>query len=80
MLQDGEESPVFVVQAEQDSRGAPLHRLQIIKGWYAGGRKQEAVFDIAWSDELTVATDHRCSDNGASVDLANRAISADRET
>ena len=77
-LAGGEESPFFVVQAEQDARGAPLQRLQIIKGWYADGRQQEAVFDIACSDGLTVATDHRCPDNGASVDLAKCAISADK--
>lgn len=73
----GADSPGFVVQAEQDARGAALQRLQIIKGWYAGGKKQEAVFDIACSDGLKVAPDHRCPDNGASVNLTNCAISAD---
>ncbi len=76
-LVSGAKSPFFVVQAEQDARGAPLQRLQIIKGWYADGRKHEAVFDIACSDGLAVARGHRCPDNGASVDLASCAISAD---
>ncbi|HBX00969.1 MAG TPA: hypothetical protein DEF77_08450 [Gammaproteobacteria bacterium] len=55
-----------------------MQHLQIIRGWYADGRKQEAVFDIACSDGQTVATDHRFPDNGVSVDLANCAISADK--
>jgi hypothetical protein len=73
------EAPAFVVVALRDPAGAPLQRLQIVKGWIEEGDKHEQVFDLACSDGLEVDRDsHRCPDNGASVDLATCAISADR--
>jgi len=56
-------SPVFAVSAMRDpgatgEPGAPLQRIQIVKGWLDGGTPREAVFDVAGSP-----------DNGASVDL-----------
>jgi hypothetical protein len=71
--------PSFLVWAERDPDSAPLDRLQVIKGWVENGEAKEQVFDIACSDNATVnALDHRCPDNGATVDLETCAISEDR--
>ncbi|MEO0324306.1 MAG: DUF3604 domain-containing protein [Myxococcota bacterium] len=59
-LEGGETAPTFVVSALQDALGAPLQRIQLIKGWVeASGETFERVFDIAGDPA-----------NGASVDLA----------
>jgi len=51
-------SPMFVVSARQDPIGAPLQRIQIVKGWLEGEDYQVQVYDIAGD-----------ANNGASVDL-----------
>ncbi|MCY4428304.1 MAG: DUF3604 domain-containing protein [Halieaceae bacterium] len=58
-----EGGPKFVVSAVQDpgspnQPGNPLQRIQIIKGWYAGGELREQVLDVAGGP------------NDASVDLS----------
>jgi hypothetical protein len=69
-------SPTFLAMAQRDQNGAPLQRLQIIKGWIEDGRKRERVFDVACSDGLVVdPLTHRCPDNGARVDLRTCAVS-----
>ncbi len=74
----GERTPKFLVWAARDVDSAPLDRLQIIKGWVANGEKQEQVYDIACSGGGQVnALDHRCPDNGATVDLQTCAFSQD---
>jgi len=51
--------PRFVVSAQQDPQGAPLQRIQIVKGWLdESGAAQEAVYDVAGDPN-----------NGASVDV-----------
>lgn len=76
-LLPGDGAPRFVATALQDPRGAPLQRLQIVKGWVADGEPRERVFDVACSDGLTADPDtRRCPDNGAGVDLDTCAISA----
>ena len=54
---------------------APLQRLQIIKGWVADGEARERVYDVACSDGGTPDAEHRCPDNGATVDLSDCMIS-----
>ena len=56
--QPGSSGPMFVVSAKQDPMGAPLQRIQIVKGWLDGNDYQVDVFDIAGDPN-----------NGASVDL-----------
>jgi hypothetical protein len=71
--------PSFIVWATRDAQSAPLQRVQIIKGWLDGGETHEQVFDVACSDGLAVdPKTHRCPDNGAKVNLADCAVSADR--
>jgi hypothetical protein len=71
-------APSFLVWAMRDPMAAPLQRLQVIKGWTAGGKAQEKVYDVACSDGLAVdAATGRCPDNGAKVDLATCKITDD---
>ena len=60
---EGAGAPTFAVRALQDpgtrqTPGIPLQRIQIVKGWLAGGELREQVFDAAGGD------------NDASVDTA----------
>ena len=69
-------SPSFLVWAMRDSLGAPLQRVQVVKGWLEGEITHERVYDVACSDAATVDPEtHRCPDNGARVDLETCAIS-----
>ena len=69
-------SPKFLVWAIADSMGAPLQRIQIIKGWLENGEHREKVYDVACSDGLVVnPSTFRCPDNGAKVDIENCSIS-----
>ena len=69
-------SPKFLVWATADSMGAPLQRIQIIKGWLENGEHREKVYDVACSDGLVVnSSTFRCPDNGAKVDIENCSIS-----
>ncbi|MEM6706651.1 MAG: DUF3604 domain-containing protein [Acidobacteriota bacterium] len=71
-------APTFAVWSVRDPLGAPLDRVQIIKGWVEGGKPMEQVFDVACSDgQPPDPSTHRCADNGATVDLATCDISAD---
>jgi hypothetical protein len=71
-------APSFFVWASRATDSAPLQRLQIVKGWMAGGESHEKVFDIACSDGLSPdSATQRCPDNGAKVDLATCAFSKD---
>ncbi len=73
-----QEEPTFFVWAVADALGAPLQRVQIIKGWLENGEAKEKVYDVACSDGLSVNPDtHRCPDNGAKVSLNDCSISGD---
>ncbi len=74
---DGE--PGFLVWAVKDPEGAPLQRLQVIKGYVRNGEHNERVYDVACSDGMTPDPQtHRCPDNGAEVNLADCSISANK--
>ena len=77
-IEEGKE-PRFFVWAISDPLGAPLQRVQIIKGWLEDGLHKEKVFDVACSDGLSVdPLTNRCPDNEARVNLADCAISNDK--
>ncbi|MEM6788200.1 MAG: DUF3604 domain-containing protein [Myxococcota bacterium] len=62
----GAEAPVFYVSAEADAQSVPLDRLQIVKGWTAGGRSRERVFDLAVAGGARPTVDPTtCVANGA---------------
>ena len=70
--------PEFIVWATRDVDDAPLQRAQIIKGWIEDGNSRERVYDVACSNGLAVDNEtHRCPDNGASVNLADCAVSGE---
>jgi len=78
LLADGERAPSFVVWAARDPDSAPLQRLQIVKGWIENGEPREEVVDVACSGGASPSPmDHRCPDNGATVDLSTCGISED---
>lgn len=69
-LPAGDAPPLFIAWAVADANGAPLQRLQVIKGWIEDGEHREQVYDVACSDGLQVEPgSHRCPDNGATVNL-----------
>jgi len=72
-------TPRFLTWALADAQGAPLQRLQIVKGWVdSDGETSEMVYDIACSGGAAVdPKTHRCPDNGARVDLSDCSISGD---
>ncbi|MBW2293320.1 MAG: DUF3604 domain-containing protein, partial [Deltaproteobacteria bacterium] len=70
-------APGFLLWALADGDGAPLQRLQIIKGWVdSKGETFELVYDVACSGgaEVDPGT-HRCPESGARVDLSDCSIS-----
>jgi len=75
----GAQVPSFLLWAVRDAGGAPLQRLQIIKGWVSDGESHEKVIDVACSDGL-VPDEHtgRCPENDATVDLGDCSVAADR--
>ena len=44
-------APSFMVYALRDPVGANLDRIQIIKGWYDGGKLHEKVYDVVWAGD-----------------------------
>ena len=65
-----EKEPKFLVWATADPFGAPLQRIQIIKGWLENGEHHEKVYDVVCSDGLVInSSTHRCPDNGAKVNI-----------
>ena len=80
ILADGEKVPSFLVWAQRDKHGAPLQRVQIIKGSINqfDGSPTEVIYDVACSNGLQVdPTTNRCPDNGARVDIETCAFSKD---
>ena len=79
LLKTPGKEPSFVVWAQKDKNGAPLQRIQIVKGWYDSGWRRETrekIYDVACSDNLKINSEtHRCPDNNATVDLNNCSIS-----
>ena len=72
--------PQFLVWAQRDKNGAPLQRVQIIKGWVenGSGTPHEKIYDVACSDGLAVdSLTNRCPDNGARVNINDCSISND---
>ncbi|GAB3334162.1 hypothetical protein GCM10027359_06700 [Marilutibacter aestuarii] len=46
----GDGAPTVVVAALKDPDGANLDRIQIVKGWVAGGEAHDHFYDVALSD------------------------------
>ncbi|MDA8643271.1 DUF3604 domain-containing protein, partial [Alphaproteobacteria bacterium] len=75
----GRDKPAFLVWAMRDAKSYGLQRLQIVKGWLKqDGSSAEKVFDIACAGGRKPDRNHRCPDNGATVDL--KTCKADAKT
>jgi len=78
LVAPGRRVPKFLAWASRDPASNPLARLQVVKGWVAGGEAHERVYDVACSDGASVDPEtHRCPGNGATVDLGTCAASGD---
>jgi hypothetical protein len=71
---DAEMAPVFAISAQRDPGtarrpGAPLQRVQIIKGWLEDGQLRERVYEVAGDPDngASVATD-TCTMSGEGFD------------
>jgi len=63
-------SPTFLVAAMKDALSGNLDRIQIIKGWMdSKGKRQEKVFDVAWSDNRKPGADGKLPPVGNTVDV-----------
>jgi hypothetical protein len=68
--------PDFIFWAMKAVDGAPLQRVQIIKGWREDDGSHEATYDVVCSDGFNPdPVSHRCPDNGADVDLKTCVLS-----
>jgi hypothetical protein len=63
------ESPRFWVWAAQDPAGAPLDRIQVIKGWVSEGQPQQRVWDVVCSGGRMPNNEGKCPSTAAGVDL-----------
>ena len=75
-----DQAPTLVVWALRDPQSAPLHKVQIIKGWRTtDDQLHEITYDVACSDgDVPDGDTNRCPDNGATVDLDDCSISSDK--
>ena len=80
LLASNTKTPQFLVWAQRDKNGAPLQRMQVIKGWIekSSGSPKEVIYDVACSDGLEPdPLTNRCPDNGARVNINDCSISND---
>ena len=78
LFSQANQTPQFLVWAQRDKLGAPLQRVQIIKGWVetASGTPKEKIYDVACSDSFEAdPVTNRCPDNGARVNINDCSIS-----
>ena len=74
-----DQSPEFLVMAQQDPMANRLQRVQMVKAWLENGKSRESVVDIACSDGLVPdKASGRCPDNGATVDLKTCEVTQDK--
>ncbi len=69
--------PAFFAWALGDPNGAPLQRVQVIKGWLENGEHREQVFDVACADAQPIDPEtHRCRASEPAVNLDDCSIDA----
>lgn len=62
-------APTFFLSALRDALGAPLERVQIVKGWYDGETTHEQVFDVGGDPGGVATVDERtCEPSGEGFD------------
>ena len=68
-LQAEADAPSLFIWATQDPDHAPLHRLQVIKGWLEDGQAKEAVYDVACTSGPPDSVSGKCLPSTAKVSL-----------
>jgi hypothetical protein len=64
-------APSFLVAALRDPMSGNLDRIQIVKGWLDDkGKRQEKVYDVAWSGDRQPGSDGKLPPVGNTVDIA----------
>jgi hypothetical protein len=66
----GKTAPSFLIHAAKDPKSAHLDRVQIVKGWLAGGATHERVFDVVWAGDRKPGADGRVPPVPDTVDPA----------
>ncbi len=74
---DQSEAPTFVIRAAKDPVAANLDRVQVIKGWSAGGETFEHIYDVALSDDRRVGPTGKAPPVGNTVDVMNATYTDD---
>lgn len=70
--------PRLMIRALRDPDGTNLDRVQVVKGWLdAAGELQEAVIDVACSDDRAIVNDRCDGSVGSTVDIASASYSND---
>jgi hypothetical protein len=65
----GDGAPTFFVSALRDAMGAPLQRVQIVKGWLEGGETRERVYEVAGDpDDGATVDETTCTPSGDGFD------------
>jgi hypothetical protein len=68
----GKKTPTFLVAALKDPYSGNLDRIQIVKGWIdSSGKRQEKVYDVAWSGERKPGANGKLPAVGNTVDIEN---------
>ncbi len=73
----GDAVPEFLVWAARAPDGAPLERVQIVKGWVVDGEAREQVFDVACAAGEIDTQSQRCPAGSAQVDLNDCSTSGE---
>ena len=70
-----EAAPSLVIEAAKDPRSAHLDRIQVVKGWLAGGETHERVYDVVWAGDRSRGADGSVPRVPDTVDPATGAYS-----
>ncbi|MGI9329800.1 MAG: DUF3604 domain-containing protein [Gammaproteobacteria bacterium] len=62
-------APSFLVAALRDPISGNLDRIQIVKGWIDDGKRQEKVYDVAWSGDRQPGADGKLPPVGNTVNI-----------
>jgi hypothetical protein len=71
------DAPAFVIRAAKDPVAANLDRIQVIKGWSAGGETFERIHDVALSDGRRVGPTGKAPPVGSTVDVMRATYTND---
>ena len=74
---DHVDAPTFVIRAAKDPLAANLDRIQVIKGWSAGGETFEHIYDVALSDGRRVGPTGKAPLVGNTVDVMQATYTND---